>query len=526
MSLKLIRGKILQDFIQLIQRTVWPDLRAISLRYYDPFAHSLRAESDWGCWPHYERPRMVSLEGTLSGCAFKENDLRFVRCIRESHFYTLKDKEKAHKQGFASTVAFPLRWQGRVIGTAQLYFGREVEFNQNMLEVVWQIAALGASEVYAWLCSEAERKTIEAMSFTNPNRALDVFLKQVILLFGLERAVIYLKKNDEVVELVRGYPAKDAHGLGRVFRLKEQLPFLLVVERNGLGEFFGRDDPQLKFIQPLLEKNRMRGVLVAPISVMGEIRAFLVLDQPEGCPSLTDEDREVLQTLVSHASLLLTHYYSDEDKMKARVARVIAGLEHEIFYCLYNAMAAAGANSPTAEHIRRAEKIMREMLALYQGEELEFNHLLISEVVGRAVEEAAKLPLAKDKEVRLDLTHYKDTNHPMVFGNASLLIRAILNLIKNGLEAIKTGESVEIVLLADKNFASIQVSTPSVIEGVDPDHIFDVEVTNKEGPGRGTGLFLVDLIADTHGGQITYETGRGGTTFILQLPFVKSLEIS
>lgn len=533
MALELIRGRILQGFILIIQQTVWPelDLKGISLRYYDPFEpveSCLRAESDFGCVPHYIRPAKVSLSGTLSGCAFNENDLRFAQRIQESQFYSSRDREKAQKQGFISTIALPLRWQGRVIGTAQLYFGRQVELTQPMIDTAWQIATLCACEVYAWLCSEAQRKTIEAMSYTNPNRALDVFLKQAILLFGLGRAVIYLKKSPETVELVRGFPFKEAHGLGKTFSLTDDLPFLSVVEKNDREEFFGRDDRLLSFIQPLLVKNCIKGVLAVPISAYGEIRAFLVLDLPEGYPAITEEDQEVIQALVGHASLLLTHFFSDEEKRKAGVVRLVSAIEHEITHCHIDAIVEAGPYSPAAKHIKKAERILREMLALYAGKGLEFRPLDIDRILSRVAEEARKLAVAKEKEVRVDTDGFKSKNQPLIIGHENFIATAFMNLIKNGLEAIKPGESVFIELSADASWAYIKVTTPTVIEGIDPERIFDPEVTTKNGPGHGTGLHLVDLIADSHNGHASVITnvGKGGeTTFTLQLPFERNLEI-
>ncbi|MFH1366473.1 MAG: GAF domain-containing sensor histidine kinase [Patescibacteria group bacterium] len=523
--LELTRGHILEGVIGIIRQTAWPDLKAMSLRYYDPFESCLRAESDWGCWLHYRRPAKVSLTGTLSGCAFKENDLRFVQRIQESHFYPAKDSEKAQKQGFVSTIALPLRWQGRVIGTAQLYFGQEVELNQSMLETAWQIADLCSSEVYAWLCSEAQRKTIEAMSYTNPNRALDTFLKQTILLFGIGRAVIYLKKSADTVELVRGFPFKEAHGLGKTFSLAEELPFLSVVERNNKEEFFGREDKQLWFIQPLLARNKMKGILVVPIPVLGEAKAFLVLDLPEDYPAISIEDQEVIQALVGHASLLLTHYFSDEEKRRAGVIRLVSAIEHEVTHCLINAIVEAGSLSPAAKHIKKAERILREMLALYAGKGLEFEPLAIDRILFKVAEEAQKLDIAKEKEVKVVTDGYLSVNRPLIIGNKSLIKRALMNLIRNGLEAIKQGESVFIELSADAKWAYINVTTPTVIEGIDLERIFDPEFSTKTGLGHGTGLHLVDLIADTHGGHASVKPNGGETTFILQLPFEKSLEI-
>jgi len=523
MTLELIRGKILGELIHLIQRTIWPDLQGISFRFYDPYEHCLRGERNWGCWPNYERPPEVSLKGTLSGCAFIGNEMRFVPRICDSQFYNLKEREKAAKQGFASTIALPLRWQGRVIGTAQLYFTREIEQTREIIDQAELIANFGAGEVYAWLCSEAQRKIIEAMSFTNPKRALDVFLRQVILLFGLERAVIYLKKNAEMVELVRGYPLKEAHGLGKTFSLTGELPFLAVVERNNKEEFFGLDDEQLKYIQPLLVKNHMKGVLAVPISAYGEIRAFLVLDLPERYPIISEEDREVMQALVGHASLLLTHYFSDEEKRKAGVMRLVSAIEHEIEHCYIDAIAEAGSHSPAAKHIKRAERILREMLALYGGQGLEFKPITIDRILVQLAEEARKLDVAKEKVVGVDLAGFKSMDRPLIIGNESLLKRALMNLIRNGLEAIKPGESVAVELSADENWVLIKVTTPTVIQGIDPELIFEPEVTTKSGLVHGTGLYLVDLIANTHGGQVSLETKGGETTFIFQLPFEKGL---
>ena len=128
-----------------------------------------------------------------------------------------------------------------------------------------------------------------------------------------------------------------------------------------------------------------------------------------------------------------------------------------------------------------------------------------------------------------------DPSLPPVLGNRDRLVQALLNLVKNAVEASASqGETAQVWLrtkfqagVAVTNPANGQrVSLPLVISvedngpGVAEDmahSLFEPFVTNKPA-GSGLGLALSARIAGEHGGLIETDRVRGRTIFRLMLP--------
>ena len=82
-----------------------------------------------------------------------------------------------------------------------------------------------------------------------------------------------------------------------------------------------------------------------------------------------------------------------------------------------------------------------------------------------------------------------------------------------------TGGRISLETSARDGAVVLQVSDtgPGVPDDME-DRLFDVNVTSKA-EGAGLGLPLVRLIAEAHGGSITYAVGNeGGARFTLVLP--------
>jgi nitrogen fixation/metabolism regulation signal transduction histidine kinase len=108
------------------------------------------------------------------------------------------------------------------------------------------------------------------------------------------------------------------------------------------------------------------------------------------------------------------------------------------------------------------------------------------------------------------------------------LSRAVINLIKNGIQAIpddKKGE-VKITLSGNENVAVISVTDNGTgIQDELQEKLFTPSFTTKTS-GMGLGLAIVKNIAENFSGRVWFETEIGkGTTFYLEIPVYKN-EIS
>ncbi len=128
--------------------------------------------------------------------------------------------------------------------------------------------------------------------------------------------------------------------------------------------------------------------------------------------------------------------------------------------------------------------------------------------------------------VRLDRDY--DPSLPDVNADRDQLIQALLNVIRNALQAIGTSGCIVIRTRALLNFvlgterhrliASIEIEDDG--PGISPDiedSIFYPLVTDRNG-GTGLGLPLAQEIAHRHGGLIEFESEPGRTVFMMRLP--------
>ena len=108
---------------------------------------------------------------------------------------------------------------------------------------------------------------------------------------------------------------------------------------------------------------------------------------------------------------------------------------------------------------------------------------------------------------------------PNVALDAGQMEQVFFNLLKNALEAMKDGSSIDIVLSSDDQNVSVSFRDSGV--GMTADqlaHLFEPYRTSKE-RGTGLGLMISKRIVTDHGGTIAAESDPGsGTTFTVTLP--------
>ena len=131
------------------------------------------------------------------------------------------------------------------------------------------------------------------------------------------------------------------------------------------------------------------------------------------------------------------------------------------------------------------------------------------------------------------LVRHFDPNIPQIVGDKEKLKQAVINLVNNAFDAIKSEGSITITTRYDalRNEAVIGVCDTGC--GIAPENInkiFDPFYTTKPvGKGTGLGLSVTFGIIEEHGGKIEVESppvsvknenrhGDRGTAFIIHLP--------
>ena len=110
----------------------------------------------------------------------------------------------------------------------------------------------------------------------------------------------------------------------------------------------------------------------------------------------------------------------------------------------------------------------------------------------------------------------------MIMAVSDRIIQLLLNLLKNGLQAMPDGGELRVDLERKSSRAIIRISDSGVgIPAEHLPHIFEPFWTSKA-RGTGLGLALCRKVAQEHGGSLTVESMVGvGTTFTVTLPMEK-----
>jgi signal transduction histidine kinase len=151
-------------------------------------------------------------------------------------------------------------------------------------------------------------------------------------------------------------------------------------------------------------------------------------------------------------------------------------------------------------------------------EEESINHLL-QELADFVRPVAARQGLTLRVEV--------DPQVPLMEIDRALLRQAVLNLVKNGLEALSRGGGLTIgSRLVGEHVEIAVVDTGPGISREVAARLGEPFFTTKP-QGTGLGLSIVRQITEEHGGELTWDTppGGGGTAFTIRLPVKRAAHV-
>jgi signal transduction histidine kinase len=169
---------------------------------------------------------------------------------------------------------------------------------------------------------------------------------------------------------------------------------------------------------------------------------------------------------------------------------------------------------------KRASEVINRLRSLLKKGPLERSRLDMSEVVGQVARLAAGDAILRNVATRLELA----SDLPPVHGDRVQLQQVVLNLILNGLDAMRSSEAGRrtLVLRATRaDPATVEVAVQDSGTGIEKtvlDHIFDPFYTTKA-DGLGMGLAIVRSIVEAHGGRVRAANNPdGGAIFSFTLP--------
>jgi len=248
---------------------------------------------------------------------------------------------------------------------------------------------------------------------------------------------------------------------------------------------------------------------------------------------LTLHDLESVEAVESELEL---------SRRMAAIGRLTSGVGHEVknpinaivvhVELLKGKLAAAGAGASASRHleiieseIHRLDRVVQMLVDFSRPVELQLREQDLRTIVG------AVLALAVEELSTHNVTLIRFMPpYPLpVNVDADLIKQAVLNVIKNGAQAMPMGGTLHVTLEEsrkdetrreeNRRFAVLRISDegPGIPEDI-REKIFDLYFTTKSG-GSGIGLAMTYRILQLHYGSVEVQSNRErGTEFVLRLP--------
>jgi signal transduction histidine kinase len=163
------------------------------------------------------------------------------------------------------------------------------------------------------------------------------------------------------------------------------------------------------------------------------------------------------------------------------------------------------------DELDRTNQIIKEYLSLSQHRSIELESMQINEIIEALYPLINADAVATNKEVKLNL---KPTSN--LYLDQKEIRQLILNLVRNGLEAMKPGSYITIHTYNEGHevVLGIQDNGPGIPSDI-LEHIGKPFMTTKD-TGTGLGLAICYRIANRHQAKITVDSSTSGTTFLIR----------
>ncbi len=179
------------------------------------------------------------------------------------------------------------------------------------------------------------------------------------------------------------------------------------------------------------------------------------------------------------------------------------------------------------EEQKRLGKIVNDFLLTSRKRELKLSLENINNIIDEVIE--LLKPEIDENSIKISKEYEKN---PDIFVDKDYLKQAIINVIKNAIEALKIKErenkEIKIFTFYEKNIDSVGIKINDNGIGIEQDKlqkIFEPYFTTKS-YGTGLGLTIVYKIIKEHDGDIKVESEKNkGTSFTLFLPVSRGIKL-
>lgn len=285
------------------------------------------------------------------------------------------------------------------------------------------------------------------------------------------------------------------------------------------------------------ESRSSSGAVFAPEDLAEVIQAYSAVAER------LQSSHEALQSEVArlHGELAAKNAQLERGKRLAALGEMAAGIAHEIrnplaAIQLYAEMVtddltpgnitdeglgfAADNSRKIADAVRGLSAIVLDVLSFARQIEPSVRACDSRELLQRVVD--AHRPAIEAGGVAVDMSCGAST----LDADSELLHQALLNLVRNAVDAMAERGGGELTLAVEANRVVVADTGPGLpVEVID--RIFNPFFTTRS-TGTGLGLAIVHRIIDAHGGTIAVrnDPARGGAVFTLEFPEAVSVAVS
>ncbi len=468
----------------------------------------------------------------------------------------------ARALGIRRIAAVPLFVQGKATAAMNLvryedraYDERELRFAQILGELL--VVYLENARLYA----DARRRLEETRALLDVGRTLHASIEleprlqisaEILsrMLDASQAFVLLLEDGGTVLHGVASSdPAlRDDFSLVRIPIESPSIAAMAVKRRRAVAVEDARSSELVS--KELVARYGEMSVLALPLLVQDEPIGAVVIDDSRAARSWTLIEIERAELLAQSVALAVANSRLYEEVRRhsseleraqqelvkrerlAALGQLAATLAHEVrnpLGVMFNSLGTLGKLLPPSgdaqtllaimsEEAVRLERLVRELLdfarPLAPSLELESLGNVIEGAVAAAAREVGASSTALATDIPADM--------PLVRLDASMIRRAIVNLVVNGVQAAGPSGRVRVTASLERRsgrrFARIDVSDTG--PGIAPElasRIFEPFFTTKA-TGTGLGLAVVKSIVDSHGGEIVVDPRAGATTLSLYVP--------
>lgn len=167
------------------------------------------------------------------------------------------------------------------------------------------------------------------------------------------------------------------------------------------------------------------------------------------------------------------------------------------------------------QQAERMENLLRDFLRFARLNKVDLTPGSLNDQIERVL----RAYEAQAAQQHVDVERYLDADLPAILLHSDTLQAALMNLVKNALEALEEGGQLFVRTYSTRHGVALElIDTGPGMEDSTVLHMFEPFYSTKSG-GSGLGLPTARKIIEAHGGNITVQSERGrGTKFVLGFP--------